>query len=147
MPQYRRVKAFRLWRRRYMGGTTDFIRDLWRMPSTVRAWLMVLGISNMMIPLLLIRHIEAKIMLLCTILGFIIGVQMHKRKGMTRILGLMHLPWLFAIFFLIKAIITRGVFDLYGLWMVMALLLISISLTIDIRDATRYYSGETDSII
>jgi hypothetical protein len=90
---------------------------------------------------------EAKIMFLCTISGFMIGVQLHKRKGMTRILGLMHLPWLFAVFFLIKAMITRGVYDLYGLWMVMALLLTSISLIVDLRDAARYYSGERDSII
>lgn len=113
----------------------------------VRAWLIVLGISNMMIPIFFIRRMEAGVMLMCTILGFMIGVQLHKRKGMTRILGLMHLPWVFAVFFLVKAMITRGVSDMYGLWMVVALVLTSVSLIIDIWDVVRYCSGEKDSTI
>jgi hypothetical protein len=130
-----------------MRAIINFIKDLRKMPLIVQAWLMILGISNMMIPLFLLRHIEAKIMFLATITGFMIGVFIHKRKGMTRILGLMHAPWLFAIFFLIKGLVTSGAFDIYNLWMAIALVLTSLSLIIDIRDVTKYYSGHKESII
>jgi hypothetical protein len=57
-------------------------------------------------------------MLLATITGFMIGVLLHNRKGMTRILGFMHAPWLFAIFFLIKGIVTSevelSIYTIYG---------------------------------
>ena len=124
-----------------------FIQDLRKMSGIIQAWLLILGISNMMIPMVLFKHMEAKIMLLTTITGFMIGVLLHKRKGMTRILGFMHAPWLFAIFFLIKGIITRGAFDLYNLWMAIALVLTSLSLILDIRDVAKYYSGHKESII
>ncbi len=124
-----------------------FIQDLRKMSGIILAWLLILGISNMMIPMVLFKHMEAKIMLLTTITGFMIGVLLHKRKGMTRILGFMHAPWLFAIFFLIKGIVTRGAFDLYNLWMAVALALTSLSLILDIRDVAKYYSGHKESII
>ena len=130
-----------------MRAIINFIQDLRKMSLIVQAWLMVLGISNMMIPIVLFRHMEAKIMLLATITGFIIGVLLHKRKGMTRILGFMHAPWLFAIFFLIKGIVTSEAFDLYNLWMAIALVLTSLSLILDIRDLAKYYSGHKESII
>jgi len=125
----------------------NFIQDLRKMSSLVQAWLMILGISNMMIPIVLFRYMEAKIMLLATITGFMIGVLLHKRKGMTRILGFMHVPWLVAIFFLIKGIVSSGAFDLYNLWMTVALILTSFSLILDIRDVVKYFSGHKESII
>ena len=124
-----------------------FIQDLRKISGIIQAWLLILGISNMMIPMVLFKHMEAKIMLLTTITGFMIGVLLHKRKGMTRILGFMHAPWLFAIFFLIKGIITSGAFDLYNLWMAIALVLTSLSLILDIKDVVKYYSGHKESII
>jgi hypothetical protein len=130
-----------------MRAIIDFVQDLRKMPLTVQAWLMILGISNMMIPIVLFKHMEAGIMLLSTIIGFTIGVLLHKRKGMTRILGCMHAPWLVAVFFLIKGIVTSGAYDLYTLWMAIALVLTSISLIIDIRDVAKYYSGHKESII
>jgi hypothetical protein len=130
-----------------MKAFINFIQDLRKMSSLVQAWLMILGISNMMIPIVLFRHMEAKIMLLTTITGFMIGVLLHKRKGMTRILGFMHVPWLVAIFFLIKGIVSSGAFDLYNLWMTVALILTSFSLILDIRDVVKYFSGHKESII
>ena len=123
------------------------MQDLRKMPLIVQVWLMILGISNMMIPIVLFGHMEAKIMLLATITGFMIGALVHKRKGMTRILGFMHAPWLFAILFLINGIVTSGAFDLYSLWMSIALVLTSLSLILDIRDVVKYYSGHKESVI
>jgi len=130
-----------------MRAIIDFMQDLRKMPWTVQAWLMILGISNMMVPIILFNHLEARVMLLSTFISFTIGVLLHKRKGITRILGLMHAPWLVAVFFLIKGIITIGAYDLYTGWMAIALVLTSISLIIDIRDVAKYYSGHKESII
>lgn len=130
-----------------MNPIINFLIDLRKMSLLVQAWLMILGISNMMIPIVLFKHMEAKIMLLTTVTGFMIGVLLHKRKGMTRILGFMHVPWLVAIFFLIKGIVSSGAFDLYNLWMTVALILTSFSLILDIRDVVKYFSGHKESII
>jgi hypothetical protein len=64
------------------------------LPLPVRIWLVVLGLFNMLIPLFLLGHFEARIMVIATALSAAIGVLLHKAKGMTNILGLMHAPWL-----------------------------------------------------
>jgi hypothetical protein len=60
-------------------------------------------------PLFLLRHFEARIMVIATVLSAAIGVLLHKAKGMTDIPGLMHAPWLVAVYFLLTGIVAEGV--------------------------------------
>ncbi len=85
-----------------MKAIIDFMQGLRKLPVGVQLWLMVLAMSNMMAPLFYLDHREAQVMFIATMLSFAIGVIMYKAQGMTRLMGLMHTPWLIAVFFLWK---------------------------------------------
>ena len=130
-----------------MKPVIDFMRGLRKLPIIIQIWLMILGMSNMMFPLFYISHVEAQVMFAATVLSFAIGVIMYKTQGMTRSMGLMHAPWLIAIYFLMKSVSNIGFDDPFGIWMGVALLLTSISLIFDIVDTIRYIAGNRESLI
>ena len=125
-----------------MNSTIGFIKSLWKMPIAVRLWLMVLGMSNMMAPLFFLDQFEARFMLGATILGFFIGVILFKAYGLTRLHGLMHAPWLVAVYLLLKKLMDTGFAGSYSIWVCIALTVTSISLLIDIADVIRYTRGD-----
>jgi hypothetical protein len=130
-----------------MKAVMNFMKDVGKLPLPVRIWLAVLGLFNMLIPLFLLRHFEARIMVIATALSAAIGVLLHKAKGMTNILGLMHAPWLVAVYFLLAGIVAEGVSGLYSLWMLAALIMTGISLVLDVRDVIRYFSGDRERLV
>ncbi len=130
-----------------MKSVIDFMQGLRKIPIIIQLWLMILGMSNMMFPLFYISHVEAQVMFIATVLSFAIGVIMYKTQGMTRLMGLMHAPWLIAIYFLMKNFSNIGFDDPFGIWMGVALLLTSISLIFDIVDTIRYIAGNRESLI
>lgn len=130
-----------------MKAVVDFMLGLRKLPVVIQLWLMVLGMSNMMFPLFFISHVEAQVMFIATVLSFIIGVIMYKTLGMTRLMGLMHVPWLVAIYFLMRNYSNIGFDDSFGMWVGVAFLLTSISLIFDMVDAVRYIAGNRESLI
>ena len=130
-----------------MNAIIDFMKGLRKLPVWVQLWLIVLGMSNMMAPLFYLNHREAQVVFIATMLGFGIGVIMYKAQGMTRLLGLMHTPWLVGVFFLWSSLSTTGTDELYGIWLRLALVLSIISLLLDGRDVVKYVMGERDSLV
>ena len=130
-----------------MKALIHFMRDLGKLPLPVRIWLVVLGLWNLFIPLFLLGQFEARVMAAATVLSAVLGVSLHKAKGMTRILGLMHAPWLIAVFLLFMRIMKEGASGLYGVWMLSAAVLTSISLVLDVRDVVRYVSGDRGRLV
>ncbi len=130
-----------------MKAMIDFMLALLKLPPGVVLWLMLLGMSNMMVPLFYLGRREAQVMLIATMLSFAIGVILFKAKGMTRILGLMHAPWLVGVYFLLSAIAAVSMNDLFGIWLRVALVLTSVSLVLDIRDVLKYFRGQREPLI
>ena len=98
----------------------------------------------MMAPIFFFGLLEAKIMLSATIIGFIIGAFLYNAQGMTKLMGLMHTPWLIAVYFLIRSLSTTSMDETFGIWIRVALLLTSLSLILDIRDVVKYVMGDRE---
>ena len=130
-----------------MNHVKEFLQGLRKLPNVVQLWLLVLGVSNMMIPLFFINRVEAQVMFGATVLSFVIGVIMYRRQGMTRLMGLMHIPWIIPAYYLIKNSSNIHFNNVYGIWMGVALSLTCISLIFDTIDIIRYISGNRKSQI
>ena len=106
------------------------------------AWLMLLILVNGVIPLFFFHSIEAKVALLCLVLGMMTGIAIFKVQGFTRLLGLMHLPWPFLIIFLWGRLGQTPATGFFGIWIRVVILLNSISLVFDAIDVIKYATGD-----
>jgi len=130
-----------------MKAAINFMKDLRQFPIPVQIWLMILGMTNMMVPLFYWNHIEAKVMFATTILSFVLGVVLSKTNGVTRLLGIMHAPWIVGLYFIITSPSPIHLDNPFGLWMGSSLVFTSISLIIDFIDVIRYAAGDREPIV
>ena len=125
----------------------DFMRGCSKLPKVWQAWLGLLVFVNMVLPLFLWSYTEARWTFAAIMTGVILGHALLALQGFTRLLGLMHLPWLILIPFL------WGRIDLYptsmfvGLWIRSVVILNSISVVVDAIDVVRYLRGDRKSSI
>ena len=119
----------------------DFNAKMFASPIQT-AWLQLLILVNMVIPLFFLRSIEAQVTFACIVLGMMIGVTIFKVQGFTRLMGLMHLPWLFLIIFLLGRLGQTPASGFFGIWIRVVILLNSISLIFDVIDVIKYAAGD-----
>ncbi len=125
-----------------MDGFLEFNRGLMQMPIHWQLWMMLLIAVNLVIPLLFLRHIEARYALGAVILSMVLFSLLTAQFGFTRILGLGHLPWVPLLLYLWKRLDRIPSGDLFGIWIRTLMGLNAISLLIDAVDVTRYVLGE-----
>lgn len=130
-----------------MKAAIDFMKALRQYPISVQIWLMILGMTNMMVPLFFWNHIEAKAMFFTTMLSFALGVVLSKTFGVTRLLGIMHTPWIVGLYFILTSPSSIRLDNLFGLWMGASLVFTSISLIIDFVDVGRYATGDHKPVV
>ncbi len=101
-------------------------------------------VVNFFIPLVLIFHIEAQVTIICALVGVALGLIIFKFDGYRRLLALMHLPWVFLVFFLWERLQFYRSWDFLGIWLKSLILINSISLLLDIKDLILYFSGKKE---
>lgn len=126
---------------------SDFMKGVRTLPIGWQVWLMVLVIVNLVIPLFLLGHTEAKWTIAALVGGMIIGNVLVKIQGFTRLLGLMHILWFILIPYLWGRLEFVPASDFFGVWIRSVLVLNGISLVIDISDIVRYIAGDRKSAI
>ena len=126
--------------------------------SYVYAWVSVLMLSNMVAPGALLvweavspgatgmTGIAAPFMFTVFWLGPIIGAVIYPYTGMSRLMGLIHAPWILAAFVLYQQANVNGVWQtpetIFDYWVYAALTTAVLSLIIDILDVVRYVLGD-----
>ncbi len=130
-----------------MDTVTGFMSAMWKYRTTIKIWLMALVISNFIAPLLFLDRLEAKVMIVMSLVAMVMGMIIFKIYGMKRLLGLMHLPWLIALYFLLTKLLETGIVDNYTGWVALATTFTMISLAIDIVDVIRFALGDHDEVV
>jgi len=92
----------------------------------------------MMAPLFFIDQKAAYMMFIATMFSFSTGVILYKKHGMSRLLGIMHAPWIVSVYFLVESLPTVSMNNPFGIWVRVALILTSIGLILDIKDVFQY---------
>ncbi len=125
-----------------MTAMISFLRTAMTMPKHWVVWMMVLVAANFVVPLFFISTLEAQLVLVAAVFAMLIQVAIFTQAGFVRLLGLGHLPWLPLVIWLAGRL--DGAAGIFGLWLLILIVLNTISLLIDAVDVARYAMGERD---
>ena len=103
---------------------------------------MLLMICNMILPLILISHIEAQVAIAVFAIAAILMSRITSHSGFTRLLGLGHSVWFPLIAYLWSALTNQPTEPLFVFWIYAVLIVNSLSLLIDVIDVIRYITGD-----
>lgn len=105
-----------------------------------RAWVMALFLVNGLLPLLFLRHPEARWMAALTWAQGMLMMALAGHLGFVRLLGVAHFAWFLVLPSLVR--VGRTQRDWFGRWAWAALALSAVSLAIDVSDVARYLLGD-----
>ncbi len=127
-----------------MKAMIDFFRTMLRFPKPVLAWVMLLMTVNMIIPLFYLGALEGQVVLAAAVLGAILQTAIFAAKGFVRLLGLGHLAWVPMVVWLFTRLDTAPAGSFFRYWLLVTIVLVTLSLFIDAADVIRYARGERD---
>lgn len=124
-----------------------FLAGVRRMPVFWQIWLVVLMIVNGIAPFFYLSEGVAIVTLVAFATGGVIGAILCEVQGFTKLLGLMHGPWvaLFALQILVlRAGVSPGGFRN---WLLVSTLVTFLSLILDIADVVAYLKGNRSDLL
>ncbi len=125
-----------------LSAAKGFMRKLWMLSPGLRVWLGVLIALNAVVPLWFLDHLEAWVAMATVPGAFLLGVVLFQRYGFTRLLGLMHAPWIILLVLLWGKMGQIPASDPFGLWMRVVFTLDSVALVFDTKDVIKYLAGD-----
>jgi hypothetical protein len=123
-------------------GLARFTRGLLRLPLALQLWLLVLGVLNMVVPLMFLGRAEARVTLVAIVVAMSLMVLLTQTVGFTRLLGAGHFVWFALLPFLWSRLDHVPAGDLYGYWLRAVIAANAISLALDVIDVIRYARGD-----
>jgi hypothetical protein len=120
----------------------DFMAGIFSLAVGWKIWLFCLITVNFFIPVFFYHSLEAQLTIVAFFFGGMLGMILVKIQGFTRLLGLMHIPWIPLVFYLIGQLNSYSFSQPMGLWIRGVIILNGISLVIDFVDVVRYMRGE-----
>ncbi len=130
-----------------MRAFIKFNQGIMKMPVHWQLWLMVLITFNLVIPLFLLSHVEAQVVLGVLVASLMLFTVLTARFGFTRILGLGHIFWFPLIYFLWTRLEQSPADDVFGIWIRVLIALNAASLVIDAVDVVRYIAGDREETV
>ncbi len=121
-----------------MRAMIEFMKGVMAMPAPVRAWVMLLALTNMA-SIAFIGHREAQVVLAALMLGAMIQAAINAKLGFVRLLGVGHFHWIPMQYWLYIRLDTIRDEPAFYYWIVTLLVMNGISLVIDVA---RYALGD-----
>ena len=120
-----------------------FMKGILAMPAPVRAWVMLLALTNMA-SMVFIGQREGQVVAAAMMLGAMIQVAIHAKLGFVRLLGVGHFHWIPMLVWLYGRL--DGMRDDAALyyWVLALLVVNGISLVVDVVDVGRYLAGDRE---
>jgi hypothetical protein len=119
------------------------MRDMFRyLPVWVRIWLVMMMSVLFVTPMFFLEHAAAQWMAGMFMLGGAIMSLMHQKMGMTKLMGIGHLPWLIPLFLIFRDLLMPVASQSYFIWLVSAAVLAVVCLVFDVVDVTQYATGK-----
>ena len=125
-----------------LNAMIKFHKGMMKMPVPWRLWLMLLVVFNLVLPLLLIGHMEAQLVVGVFFVSMALMVILTMSAGFTRILGLGHILWIGLLGFLMSRLGQIPADNLFGVWIRVLIALNAASLVLDAIDVIRYIGGD-----
>lgn len=127
-----------------MKAMVGFSKTMLKMPTPVLFWLALLMAANMVGPIVFIKSLEGKMVILAAIVGAAIQIAIFGSKGFVRLLGIGHLPWVPLVLWLGSRFDQIPRDGIFRYWILSVIVLNTLSLIIDAIDVTRYVMGDRE---
>ena len=124
----------------------DFLTGIFSLAVGWKIWLFCLITVNFFIPVFFYHTSEAQLTIVAFFLSGILGMVLVRIQGFTRLLGLMHIPWIPLVYYLIGQLNIYSFTQPMGMWIRGVIILNGISLIIDLVDVVRFMRGERKTI-
>ncbi len=125
-----------------MNAFIKFNKGVMRAPTSVRLWLMLLIVFNLVVPLFYLHRVEAQIILGAFLSSVVLMTILTGLSGFTWLIGLGHIFWIPLLYFLWSRLGQIPADDLFGIWIRVLIGVNAISLVIDGVDVVRYIAGD-----
>ena len=125
-----------------MNAFIKFNKGVMRAPTSVRLWLMLLIVFNLVVPLFYLHRVEAQIILGAFLSSVVLMTILTGLSGFTRLIGLGHIFWIPLLYFLWSRLGQIPADELFGIWIRGLIGVNAISLVIDGVDVLRYIAGD-----
>ena len=130
-----------------MKAMIDFLRTIQTFPKPWVAWIMLLVMVNMVLPLFFIGTTEGKVVLGAFVFAIIFQTAIFSAKGFVRLLGIGHIAWVPMVYWLWTRLDLAPAGSLFRYWLLATIVLVSLSLLFDAIDVIRYLRGEREPYI
>jgi hypothetical protein len=117
------------------------------MPLYAQAWVMLLMIFNMVVPMFYLNRTEAQVALCVFMLSALLMMILTALSGFSRLLGLGHFLWFPLLYFLWSRLDQNPPNDFFGIWLLVLMMLNAISLVIDVKDVILYVAGDRSEMV
>jgi len=119
-----------------------FMQSLWGMRWFWRIWVAMLLLANAVVPLFYVEYFEAQLVLFVFMLAVATQMFIFQRLGFVRLLGLGHIYWFPMLVWLLLQNDLAKVDVGLAEWVLLLIVVNSISLLVDSVDVFRYWRGE-----
>lgn len=125
----------------------QFIRGILKLPIIWQIWVILLMAINGVWSVFFIDRPIAFAMFVSLLTGGIVGMILAQVHGFTKLLGLMHAPWVPVFALQIVALYREAPSGNYAAWFYTSLTVTGISLIIDIYDVWLYVRGNRNNLL
>ncbi len=130
-----------------MSAMFDFPRTMLTFPKPWVGWVMLLMITNMVIPLFYLGTPEGKVVLGAFVFAALFQTAIFSAKGFVRLLGIDHIAWVPMVAWLWTRLDLAPAGGFFKYWLLATIVVVSLSLLIDAVDVIRYLRGERDPFL
>ena len=117
----------------------ELIRGAWALGPAWRVWMILLLLANAVAPWFFLPKLAAVVTLVATATALPLALAIIRLQGQyTKLLGMIHAPWVPMLAALLYLFPWDGDFDAYKAWLTCSIVLSAISLAIDATDVCRF---------
>ena len=116
----------------------EFLRGAWALGIGWRVWMLLLVAANGVGPIFFLPKLPALVTLVATLTALVLAVTLIRNEGgYTKLLGMIHAPWVPMLAVLLYEYPWRGPLDGYKGWLTLSIVMTLGSLVIDATDVIR----------
>lgn len=127
-----------------MRDIRTFVTGVFGLHPFWQVWLLGMAIVNGILPLFFLPDLAAIVTLVGVFGGAILGLLLVRLQGFTKLLGLMHVPWIPMLATQIGLYPGFDSASYYSLWLTSTIVITGISLVIDVIDVAVFFRGRAD---
>ena len=124
-----------------------FFIGLFRLPIIWQIWSFFILAVNGLGPLLFLDENVAIVILVSTLMSAVVGFILVSVQGFTKLLGLMHAPWVPAFVLQLMVFFNESPEGDFAKWLLLSIFITAVSLAIDTVDVILFLKGNKTDLL